>query len=349
MESNKLILLFITMTLSLCINSKIELKELIIRQTPGQTLYTSQDGKISFYQKRNGHLAFLKNFKISEILKGVPQTKYLVISGSDKKTFLLAQNETFLSSNSIRTPWEIFHFNTKNLSTQPLGKGLNPKIDFLNTWAIYYNPDLKTIHFKSLVNSLLNFNLQINAAHNPFFTPEYLMLDNNQVLFSDENKSGNISLFLFTRNTKKTHLIYQPSSPGQKIELCKMNEQLYMGKFSLNGIDLGSQIIELNLKNKLNYSKGRIIYESSHNDYGNLICSSKKQKIYFIKSIPVGKSHYEYTSDVVKLDPKKKDITHLTKQQNITQIIEMDNRILIPYNGKFLIAEGEHTQDDSLN
>lgn len=329
--------------------AKIELNALITKQVPGRMRYVSDDGNISFYQKRNGSLAFSTNFNVSEVLTGPSQTHYFVISGSKNKTFLLMKDEFFLTANSIRNTASIYAFHSKNPSPKYLGKGLSPKLHLFETWATYYNPHQKRIYIKSLVNSLLDFNLNLNSINNPFFIPEVLVIDNNRVLFTDVNKTGHITLLLFTRSTKKVHVLYRPELPGRRIELCTFKNRLYLGEFGLNGINNGSQITELKLETSLNYAKGRVLYESPHSDYGSLICFLPTHKLYFIKVFPQGKSYYEYFSEAVELDPLTKQIRPISSEQNVTQIIEMNGRILIPHQGKFLIAKGDPLKDDSLD
>ena len=259
------------------------------------------------------------------------------------------KNEHFLISNSIRKISSIYSFNIEDKSTKKLGEGLSPKVHLLETWATFYNPHKKKIYVKSLVNTLLDFELNINSTNDPFFIPETLVIDNNRVLFTDVNKSGHIGLFLFTRSTQKMSVLYRPDQPGRRIELCTIDNLLYLGEFGLNGIDSGSQITEFRPEYSLDYSKGRIIYDSRSSDYGNLICFSATKKLYFVKVFPQGKSHYEYFSEAVELDPKTKKIKKISEEKNVTQIIEMDQRILIPHKGKFLIAKGEPIADDSLD
>ena len=275
MVSVKALVIFAIATASF---AKIELSPLITKQTPGRMRYVSNNGKISFYQKRNGSLAFATNFNVSEILTGPSKTYYFVIPGSENKTFLLIKDEFFLTSNSIRNTPKIYAFRPKKKSPQFLGKGISPKIHLFETWASYYNPHQRKIYIKSLVNPILDFSLNINSENDPFFIPEVLVLDNNRVLFTDVNKTGHITLLLFTRSTKKIEILYRPQFPGKRIELCTLKDRLYLGEFPLNGINNGSQISEFNLKFSLDYSKGQIIYESPYSDYGNMICFSKTNK-----------------------------------------------------------------------
>ncbi|MCY4643606.1 MAG: hypothetical protein OXB88_03220, partial [Bacteriovoracales bacterium] len=326
-----------------------KLRPLISKQTPGKMRYVGLDGKISFYQKRNGSLALATNFKVSQIMKGPIGTYYFVVSGTEKNKFLLLKNESFLTSHSINNVFDLYTFNLKKSSTKYLGKGLAPRMHLFDTWATYYNPHHKKIYIKSLVNSILDFTLDLNSANDPFFIPEILIIDNDRVLFTDVNKKGHAHIFLFTRSHKKITPFYYPSQAGKKIELCMIDNHLYVGEFSLGGIGGGSQITEIKLNDSLDYSKGRIIYESKLADFGNLICYSKPKRLYFIKVSRSGGKYYESFSDVVELNPKTTKVKYISNEKNVTQVIEMDRRILIPHNGDFLIAKGEQLEDDSLN
>ena len=326
-----------------------DLKPFITKQPAGKIRYLSKNGRVSFYQNKKGVLSLYKNFKIDTILSAPPETQYFVLPGVKSKIFILLKNQFFLTSNSIRNLSDIYQFDLRKKSKKYLGKGLSPKIHLLDTWVSYYNPHQKKIHVKSLVNSLMNFELLINTENNPFFIPDALLIDNNRLLFTDVNKQGNIGLFLFNRSKNEIETIYKDEFIGRKIELCALNNHLYVGQFPLNGISGGGQIIEIDLDKKISYSKGRIVYESKMPDYGNILCSSFYRKIYFIKSFSNGKGNYNIHTDIIELNPLNKKSSRISNKNYITQIIEMDTRILTLYKGKFFIVKGGGFEPDKLD
>ena len=331
--------------------AKAQLPALLTKQVPGKMRYVSSNGAIYFYQKRKGVLAFSTNFNVLEILKGSPHAQHFVISGEENRLFLIARDNLFLTSNSLRHAADIYLFNAQDKSSRLLGKGLTSSVrmHLFGTWASFYRSHQRRIYLKSLVNSLLDFKLDINSTHHPYFIPEVFFIDNNRVLFSDVNQQGLVTLLLFSRDNKKVTVIYRPDTFGRKIELCAIRGKLYLAEFSFNGIHHGSQIVELDLTVALNYAKGRVIYDTPNSDYGGLICSAVFNKLYFVKTFSQGKHNYQYYSEAVELDPKTKKLASISQGKNITHIIEMDGRILIPHQGKFLIVKGGALKDDSLD
>ena len=326
------------------VSAEKKLPQFITKQPHSAIRYVSNDDSLSFYQKRTGSLIFSQNFKLTEVLKGPAKTYYFVIAGSEKKKFLIIKDPFFTNAHSVRHKQEIYVFDIKDKTTKLLGRGISPKLHFFESWATFYDPHQKKIYVKSLVSDSLSYTLNIKSTNAPYFIPEVLVLSNNTVLLTDVNKKEHLSIFQFNRSEKKMRSMYLSSAPGTKVEFCQLKGNIYFGEFGLNPSSGKSVITGIDSKGKF-----QSFYQSDSSDLGNLICHKETNRLYFIKVFPIGKSTYEYTSEVVALDPKTKKINIISKLKNVTQVINMDGRILIPHQGVLLIAHGNEIKDDSLN
>lgn len=328
---------------------KFRLNEIITKQATSKVRYLSNNGDVTFYQKRNGSLVFSSYYKVRDILKGDNETNYYVEVSNTKKFALIEQDDQFLSGNSISRIKSIYSFRLeKGGNPTPIGQGVSPRLHLLDSWATFYSPKEKKLFVISLVNDLLSFELPINSTNDPYFIPEVFFVDNNRMLYTDVNEKGESGLLIFTRSTKKIDVLYKSEARGRRIELCKLDEDLYIGEFSRNGVEWGTQITRLRLDKKLDYAKGQILYESKTNDPGNMICFNRDKKVYFIKEYPLSADYYDYQTEVVSLNPADKEITPHTDEKFITSIFEMDGRIITPFRGTFLIVRGDPTKEDVL-
>lgn len=328
---------------------KFKLNSIITKQATDKIRYLSNNGDITFYQRRNGSLVFSSYYKVRDILKSEPLTNYYVEMSNTKKFALISQDTKFLNGNSFNRLKDIYRFRIEK-GGQPtlLGKGVAPKLHLLDSWATFYSPKENKLFVISLVNDLLSFELPINSTNDPYFIPEVFFIDNNRLLYTDVNEKGSVGILLFTRSTKKIEVIHKSDTIGRRVEMCKLDEKLYIGMFSKNGVEWGSQITELELDKKLDYAKGKILYESKNDDLGNMICFQQEKRIYFIKEYPLSEDYYDYQTEVVSLNPANKEINKHTDEKFITSIFEMDGRIITPFRGTFLIVRGDPTKEDSL-
>ncbi len=335
--------------LFLSMNLFAELNPLVTKQQIHRVRYISEDGKISYYQKRNGSLVFATNYAVKTILEGTLYTNHTVFASAAKRSIVIETNPNYLNSHIFLPHNNINLLPIGSLTPILLGKGTSPRLHLDDTWVSYFQPRDKIIKLKSTANREIDIAIAINKGNNPYFIPEVFMIDNNRLLYTDQNNKGEIAIFSFSLEQKKSSLVHKLQTPTKRISFCSLNNKLYIGTFGIYDASLGSEIIEFSLKNKLDYAKGNIVYESNLNDLGQLICFKKEKRIYFIKSFQAGPSVYQNNTDVVMLDPIKKTLKRVSEINSATQIIEMDNRILIPNKGKLLIVRGDPLKNDSLD
>ena len=320
-------------------HTKTLLPEFITKQDSSNLRLITHDGKFTYYQRRSGALLLSTNYNVKNILEGSVGSNYLVISSPARKKILIAQDKnlhSFLSLNKLKKIYSA-DFNGSRLIL--LGEGVNPQLHLDDTRMSFYNPYKKTITILKTHASGGGHDISIKSGRNPFFLPQVVMLDVNTILFTDLNAQGFPGIIKHSKNNKKSVNIYKAPSPNRKIELCKKNNQLIMGEFGLDPLESHGHI---SLLTPPDY-KRTIIYKSSHNDIGNIICSIKGNFIYFIKRI-------SSQTEVARLNIETHSHKVISDVSHATQIIDMDSNLLLPYQGKYylLLGENDMTQFDLL-
>jgi hypothetical protein len=80
------------------------------------------------------------------------------------------------------------------------------------------------------------------------------------------------------------------------------------------------------------------LYSSAGPDIGNMLCTSGA--IYFVKTISHDQRLNLRTTEAVRLDLKTQNLEVRSDLKNVSQLIEMDGRVLIPFRGKLFVVEG---------
>jgi hypothetical protein len=165
------------------------------------------------------------------------------------------------------------------------------------------------------------------------------MISDDAVLYTDMNEKGEIGLFLFRKSTAESKLIYKSENLFNKLELCSNGDSVFMGEFGTNFSTSGSKISQSIINSVSNTVDFKLIYESSLNDPGNIVCSDKTA-IYFSKNI--GSSNLNSIFEIVSLNLDSKSIKAHTYFKSTTQIIDMDGVYLVSEKGKTYILKGNH-------
>ena len=348
LKNNQNIILFIIFLFLMAGNAqaKIILPELLAKQAVGNIRFLSQDGKFTYYQKRSGSLLYSSNYKVVEMLQGQIGTQYTLIGTSARKKIVVMQNQIFHTFYSLRAQQKIFLLNFGDTTLKEVGMGSAAALHMNDNWLSYYDYYLKTITFENTANAALKFTIKLNNKINPYFTPQVVMSDENTIYYTDLSESGAVGLLQFQRNTGKAEIIFKANTPMLKAEICLHNNALVMGLFGINYSTEGSSISQVPLPIN-DFTKREIIYSSSVNDFGQMVCDFSKETITFIKNFGTNE---RYNTDLVDLNPQTKSITLLSEMKTITSIINMDGTLLALDKGKYFIVKGntDYKNIDSL-
>lgn len=318
--------------------AQVNLPKLITKQDLSNLRFISGDGRFSYYQNKSGKLFLSLNYKIQEVL-GLSEGTQFEIYGSNTKEFLIiSADDTFHQTLSPRKSKKLYVVPYGMPTPKLLGEGNFPRFQLNSTWASYYNAITRTMYFKNLISPEVSFFLELNNTLNKYFMPEAIMLSKDLILYTDVNKKGFQGLLLYDRINKDQKLIYKIPSHTQRLEICEHQGNIYLGEFSMITSKNSSKIYKVKTSNNKKSIQLESIYTSKLEDIGHMICDIENDKITFIKDYSKGT---EVAFDLAELDVKSKEVIRLTEVKKVFQVVQMDERILIPFQGEYLVFQGK--------
>ncbi|OUR98937.1 hypothetical protein A9Q84_05865 [Halobacteriovorax marinus] len=325
--------------LSASISAEIKLPEISTKQSINNLRFISSNGRFTFYQRRSGSLLLSTNYKVEEVLKGSIGTHYTVSGSKERKYHIIEQSLNYHTYLSVRKLKKIFITPYGKNSPILMGEGIDSKLHLNDSWISYYKPYQHILVFKNVETPSISFEIKIQNIKNPYFVPHRVLLSSTVVLFSDLNKNGTPGLISFNRTSGKSLLLIKAENVQMRYELCSTDQHIYIGNFSLNKLNPFSSI-SLYKKANFNLGKGRIVYDNNKNDIGQMICNHTKDKIFFIKDMSEEYGGAGFEASVI--DTKTKKVKILSSLKWVNSIINMDERLLLPYRGSFYVLKGDN-------
>lgn len=326
----------------------IKLPVLTTKQDIRNIRYITSDGKFTYYQRTNGSLQFSTNYKVTEVLKRDDHSDYKLYPGPAKKYILATVNPTYHTYLAARESQEIhlIEFGTSNARKVGEGKVIGLHSD--DSWFSYFNSFTKILTIQSPLSDTLKHEVKLANTKNLYFEPELVMPDNDTAVYTDLNKEGIPGILIFKLNSKKIKLLHKGPGPTYKYELCLNGDNLFIMEFGLDPLTKGTSIYQLDPK-KLSFKDAKVIYSSEENDLGSLKCNVNSENLYFIKTFR--SSTGKLTYDAFKFDLKEKKGKRISDIKFATNLIIMDTKLLLPYQDKYFILEGENnlTDFDKIN
>jgi len=324
-----------------------KLKPILTKQDITNLRFLSYDGRFSIYQRRSGSLLFSTNYKVTEIVKSTPGTHFTVIGSATRKKLLIEERNDYFRSLSLRQTSNIYVLSYDGTGLRLYGKGQAPQLHLTDTWLSFYDPSIKELQFINIASDTLQFSIKINNPFNPYFVPQAIMLSESKVILTDLNSAGHSALLEFNRKDKKFTTLQKVGSHESKIEICSSDTSIFVSHIGINNSANHSMITKYPL-HPFSLDDGKIIYESRNNEIGNVVCNFSPDKIYLVQVTP--SSTASFSSEIVSVDLSTKKITTLSDLNNATQILNLDGRLVTPFQGKFYMLEGTNNVfDDTLN
>lgn len=314
-----------------------ELPRFLIKHSLEAVRYISMDGRYAYVQKKPGVLGFVSSFKSVDFLSEPNRNTYLVKSSSSKQRLAIESIPNINEEMNLLSNHSIYVVDYGNTVTRTVGIGRNAKLHLNDEWLSFYNMLTKVIHIKNLVTQK-EFEIKLTEKPNPFFIPDIEMINSQTIVYTDVNTEGFAALVSYDLLSMKSAIVYKSTQSATKLELCQSNDYLALGEFPYDGVDRGSKILTLPLSGSLNLTGFSTLYDSVEQDLGNIICIPRS--IYFIKTFNHDKTINHKATEAVKLDIKTKTIEQKTDLKHISQIIEMDGRVMVPMRGEFFVLEG---------
>lgn len=340
MPSIKLLAVFLLMTSV----ANAKLPELKTKQALTNIRFITSDGKYTYYQQNNGDLQLSTNYSNELVIKGKKNTSYSLYSSPTRAKILIEEKVDFHKNLDFSSPNKIFIIKFGDTKPDLVGEGIFPKLHIKDTWMSYFQNKENKIIIKSLISTSSPLTINLGNTINPYFIPEVVMPSPDSVFYTDINDKGYMALLMYSFIDKKFTPVYKAKFPGMKIEICFIGEDLYIGEFSYNGINKGSTIYKLPIYANPNFQKISTIYKSELDDIGNMVNS--KNQLYFIKAIDFNKDLNITKSEVAKFDISTNKIEIISDLNYVTNIINMDQNILIPFRNKYYVVSGKNLLND---
>jgi hypothetical protein len=315
-----------------------ELEKFLTKFNTDTIRFIDQEGQYAYISKRPGSLSLVNNFKSEDFLFEGGESQILM-KGSPSRQRLLIE--------VIPSAWGEFNLiKNRKISVIDLGsskprfiaEGLNPELHLNDEWISYFSPQSNKLHFVHLMSSR-KFEIVLIKKTHPFFTPEVLMLSNRGVLYTDQDDKGFAILVSVDLQTQKKTIHYKSSQSAVRIELCQDENYIAVGEFPYDGVKRSSLISTLPTSEVMNLSNLTTVYKSQDGDLGHMIC--KKEYLYFIKTLKHEEKLNLKTTEVAKLNLQSQSTQAITHLNNVSQIIDMDGRIMVPFRGNYYVIEGK--------
>lgn len=324
-----------------------KLPKFLTKQSLEYLRFIDKSGKFTYYQSSTGSLNLTSNYDNNVLYEAKKGAHYLVTSIANSNLVTIELIEKYHNDLNLNKNHTIFYSKIGDNKITKTAKGKSATIALNDKWLGYYDAKKKTVNFKNLSNNLVQSVKLLNSINN-YFVPQMDMLNPETIIYTDINKESHMALLAFNTTDKKFRPIYKSKFAGSKIEFCQLKESLIIGDFSIDDSDHGSTIIQVPIYNNKDYMQQKIIYRSQQADLGNIVCD--EDNIYFIKTIEFNSKLNMKTTEVAKLGIKTNDIKILSDIGNATQIIQMGERVLLPYRDTFYIIKGDYdtTKQDQL-
>jgi len=315
-----------------------DLPRFLVKHSLEAIRYISMDGRYAYVQKKPGVLGFVNSYKSIDFISEPNRNTFLVKSSPSKQRLIIESIPNIHDEMNLFSNHSIYLVDYGNTMTRKIGQGKNANLHLNDEWISFYNMTTRVIHIKNLITQK-DYKIILGEKVNPFFIPEVEMISSQTLAYTDVNAEGFAALVSYDLLSLKSTIVYKSTQSGTKLELCQSGSYLAMGEFPYDGVDRGSKILTLPLSDSMNLSGFSTSYESVEQDLGNIVCLPSS--IYFLKAFNQDKFLNHKVTEAVKLDIKTKSIEQRTHLRNVSQIIEMDGRVLVPFRGDFFVLEGQ--------
>jgi hypothetical protein len=315
-----------------------QLPKLLTKYGSESLRYISMDGKITYLQKKPGVLGLISNFRSVDFLTDVSTSNFLVTGSRDKIKLVIEVIPNVHTEYNLIRNHQLYIVNWGKSNPKELGIGRNARLHLKDEWLTYYHAYDRMLNVQNL-STQKKYQIRLAKKDNPFFLPEAVMLTNDTVIYTDVNESGHAALISYNLATKVSSVIFRAPQTATKLEICSNQDYLAIGEFPYEGVNRGSKIMHIKITEGMNLAGYETIYNTIDQDIGNMVCHP--EGVYFIKTMSQDKAFTTKITDAVRLDLKTQKIDAKSSLGNVTQLIEMDGRIMIPFRGEFYVLEGE--------
>lgn len=314
-------------------------EKLLTKHAVDAIRYIDGDGRVAYVRKRPGVLGIVSSFRSEEFVSDTPQSDFLVTATSMRRKVIVEVIRNQHTTFNVMRANKLMAFNWGETKGKEIGTGMATRLHMGDEWLTFFQPEKKSIVIRNLVTEK-EYEIRLSPKANAYFIPDVSMVASDIVVYTDINDQGLAAVISYNLLSKKTEILYKSSQNGTRMEICQGDTYLGIGEFPYEGVNRGSKILQLPILSTFNLGGFTTVYESSEQDIGNMIC--KEDGIYFIKTMNQNPELGLKTTEAVKVNLKNSQLIQKTNMENVTQLINMDGRVLLPHRGEFYVLEGEY-------
>lgn len=315
-----------------------ELPKFLTKHPIQSIRYISADGRYAYIQKKPGVLGLVSSFRSIDFISEANTNDFLVKDSRFKERLIIEVIPGNHQEFNVMKHSKIMVVDWGKTQLRQIGQGLAAKLHLNDEWVSYFDGIEKIIYLQNILTEK-KFAIKLSPKNNNFFVPEVEMISNDTLVYTDVNDKGYSALIQHNLITQKGTVLFKSPQIGTKLELCQDKTYLAIGEFPYDDIARSSKILRIKLSGSTNLAGFETLYSSSDSDLGNMVC--RENEVYFVKTLVHNRKINFKQTEAVKLDLKTTQVTTVTDLSTVSQLVSMDNRILIPFRGDFYVLEGE--------
>lgn len=339
MRFTKIVGAFLLATTPLASFARIELPKFAAKQSLDNIRFMTQDGRYTYAQKRSGALSMSTSFKTVDVLTNPPGTNYIITSSEARKKMVVEVESNWHQDLDLNKVNDIMVGPLGGSQFSKVGRGRFPRLHLDDEWLTWYDPKEKAVHVQFLRVPDRHHVIRLGKKTNSYFFPEVVMLNQETVLYSDVNDKGFSALLAWNIVEKKMTVVRKSEVSGTRLEMCRRGNMIVVGEFSYDDTNRGTTIMVQAWRDAPSLGGFSTIYRVSDNDLGQMVCGSGN-RLWFVKTMSEDRKLNIRQTEATVMELPSGKITVKSDLEHVSNIIEMDGRILIPMREDVYVLEG---------
>jgi hypothetical protein len=323
-----------------------DLPRFLTKHSSQSLRHITADGKYAYVQKRSGVLGLVSHFTSNDFIIDTASTDFLVKDSISKKRLIIEAISGNHQEFNLMKGRRIWIVDWGKTNAREMGLGLVPRLHLDDEWLSFWDRFKEVIVLKNVLTQK-EYQIKLGTKNHQFFTPEVEMLNPDTVIYTDITNKGVSQIIQQNLSSGKKTIIYSANQSATKIEMCVQKNYLAFGEFPFDSVTRNSQIYMIRLAESTNLAGYESIYKSPEADIGNMVC--EEDNIFFVKTTKQNKKLNLRNTEAAKLELKTTQLQVLSDLGSVTQLVAMDNRVLIPFRGEFYVLQGaSNISEDKL-
>lgn len=320
--------------------ARIELPKFAAKQSLENIRFISRDGRFTYSQKRSGALNMSTSFKSMDVLENPPGTNYAVGSSSARKKISVEVESNWHQDLDLNKVNDIMVGTLGGRELIKVGRGRIPRLHLDDEWLTWYDPKEKQIHVQLLRTPERHHVIRLGNKHNSYFFPDVVMPNPETVLYTDVNDKGFAALLAWNMVEKKMTVVRKSEVAGTRLELCLRDNMMVLGEFSYDDANKGTIIMVQAWRDAPTLGGFTTVYRVPENDLGQIICGSGN-RLWFVKTMSEDRKLNSRQTEATLMELPSGRLTIKSELEHVSNLVEMDGRILIPMREDIYVLEGD--------